>query len=76
MEISPSELRKDIYNLLDQVLETGVPLEINRKGKTLKIMPPQRVSKLAKLKPQPDCIIGDEQDLLSIDWSENWKPEI
>ena len=28
MEVSPSKLRKNIYNLLDQVLETGVSLEI------------------------------------------------
>ncbi len=32
MQVNPSELRKNIYNLLDQVIETGIPLEINRKG--------------------------------------------
>ncbi len=52
MEVNPSELRQNIYNLLDQVIETGIPLEIKRKGH------------------------GDPEDLVSIDWSQNWKPEI
>ena len=30
--VTPTELRADIYNLLEEVLETGIPLEI-RKGK-------------------------------------------
>src|SRR5688572_10675401 len=30
---------EDIYRILDQVLETGVPVEIERRGKLLKIVP-------------------------------------
>jgi hypothetical protein len=30
---------EDIYRILDQVLETGVPVEIERHGKLLKIVP-------------------------------------
>lgn len=32
MVMSSSELRANIYQLLDQVLETGVPPEIERQG--------------------------------------------
>jgi len=39
MAMSASELRQNIYNLLDEVLETGIPLEIERKGKKLRIVP-------------------------------------
>ncbi len=76
MEVNPSELRQNIYNLLDQVIETGIPLEIKRKGHKLKIIRAKPVSKLANLKLNPECIVGDPEDLVSIDWSQNWKPEI
>ena len=76
MEISPSELRKNIYNLLDQVLETGIPLEIKRKGKKLKIIPSEPVSKLANLESHPDCIVVDPEELVHLDWSDNWNPNL
>ena len=31
--ISATELQKNLYRLLDEVLKTGVPVEIERKGK-------------------------------------------
>ncbi len=76
MAVNPTELRQNIYNLLDQVIETGVPLEIKRKGHKLKIVPSKPVSKLSTLKSNPDCIVGNPEDLVNIDWSENWKPEL
>jgi hypothetical protein len=46
MPLTASKLRENIYRILDQVLETGVPVEIERRGKILKIVPtepPQEV---------------------------------
>lgn len=37
MAITASQLRQDVYRLLDHVLETGVPLEIERGGRRLRI---------------------------------------
>lgn len=37
MAITASELRRNIYRLLDQVIESGVPLEIQRGDHVLKI---------------------------------------
>ena len=71
---SVSALRADLYRLLDQVLETGEPLEIERKGKRLRIVPVKRGSKLDLLKPNPGAIIGDPEDLVHMDWSSEWKP--
>ena len=50
MIVTASKLRANIYNVLDKVLETGVAVEINRKGRTLKIIPVGRPSKLSNLK--------------------------
>ncbi|CAD5290010.1 MULTISPECIES: type II toxin-antitoxin system Phd/YefM family antitoxin [unclassified Imperialibacter] len=71
MGITTSKLRQNIYKLLDQVAETGEPLEIRRKGKTLKIVVENQASKLANLKKR-DVIVGDAEELVHIDWSSEW----
>ena len=38
MAITASKLRENVYNILDQVLETGVPVEIERGGHPLRIV--------------------------------------
>ena len=49
MAVSASALRADIYTLLDRVIETGEPLEIERKGKILRIVSDQPKGWLHKL---------------------------
>lgn len=49
MAITASELRQNIYRLLDQVLETGVPLEVLRGDRRLRIVaasPPRKLDQL------------------------------
>lgn len=75
MAITPSELRRDVYRLLDEVLESGEPLEIERKGRLLRIVPDQPTSKLARLRPHPGTIIGDPEDIVHMDWSHYWDPD-
>ena len=66
--IGPTELRKNIYKILDTVLETGSPVEIKRKGKILRITPAEPVDKFQRLTPRPDVIQGDPDDLIHIEW--------
>lgn len=75
MTVSPSELRANIYHLLDQVLETGIPLEIERKGRRLRIVAEEPPSRLDRLVPHPDFVRGDPEDLVEMDWSEYWNPD-
>lgn len=74
MGISASRLRADIYRLLDQVLETGQRLEIERKGKILVIEPKEQGSRLDRLPRNEGFIVGDPEDLVSLDWSGEWRP--
>jgi len=37
-QVSPTQLRRDIYALLDSVLESGEPLEVMRNGQRLLIV--------------------------------------
>jgi hypothetical protein len=71
MRVTPSKLRENIYGILDQVLETGHPVEIIRKGKSLKIVPEAQPDKLSRLKKRK-CIVGDPEDLVHMDWSSEW----
>ena len=66
--ITPTELRKNIYKILDQVLETGQPVEIRRKGRVLRIVPVQPVDKFERLTPRPEVIQGDPEDLVHLEW--------
>ena len=76
LEITPTELRKNIYKLLDQVLESGDPIEIKRKGKRLLIAPAEPEKKLERLESHPDCIVGNPEDFVHVDWSGEWNPKI
>lgn len=75
MAITASALRSDVYNILDQVLESGEPVTIERNGRELKIVPVEKRSKLDRLVARPDFIIGDPEDLVHMDWSHEWNPD-
>jgi prevent-host-death family protein len=72
MSISASQLRQNIYRLLDKVARTGVAIVVYRKGKKIKIVPAENVSKLRNLKKRP-ILKGDPEEIVHIDWSREWK---
>ncbi|HLG18301.1 MAG TPA: type II toxin-antitoxin system Phd/YefM family antitoxin [Bdellovibrionota bacterium] len=72
--IAASQLRQNIYRLLDRILQTGIPLEIVRRGKRLRISALEPPSKLASL-PKRRIIKGNPEDMVHLDWSGEWKPE-
>jgi hypothetical protein len=47
--VTPTELRGNLFNLLDEILSTGIPLEIDRGGKRLRIVPVEKIDKLQNL---------------------------
>ena len=75
MAISASKLRANVYRLLDEVLETGQPLEIERGGKILVIAPKEKQSIWDRLPRNVGYIIGDPDELIHIDWSSEWNPD-
>jgi len=72
--LTPSDLRENVYRILDEVLETGRAVEINRRGMILKIVPAVPRDKLASLSPHPEFLRCDPEDLVHLDWSEEWRP--
>jgi hypothetical protein len=71
--LTASALRADVYRVLDEVLETGQPVQIDRRGKRIVIAAAEPRSRLERLEPH-DVIVGDPEDLVHLDWSHEWKP--
>jgi len=69
--LTASKLRENVYGILDQVLETGKPVEVVRKGKVLKIVPEMPPPKLARLKKRK-AYKGDVDQILHMDWLKEW----
>jgi prevent-host-death family protein len=72
MAISVTELRANLYKIVDRVIETGVPVEIERKGGRVRLEPAQPKSKLQKLAGNPHTIVGDPEEIVHVDWSAEW----
>ena len=73
MALKASSLRENIYRILDRVLETGVPLEIERHGKILRMVPAKPRNKLDNLKARP-YLLSDPEELVHLDWSGELRP--
>lgn len=74
MAMTASALRANIYQVLDEVLRTGQPIEIQRGDQLLRIVPVEPASRLDNLTPRPDFVMGDPADLAEVDWSHEWQP--
>lgn len=76
-KVNASQLRADVYNILDRVIETGRPLLIERKGTMLKLDLEKPMSKLERLKrnAKPGTWVGDLEDIFHIDYMKEWREE-
>ena len=73
MKVTASKLRQDVYRILDGVLETGEPVEIERKGRRLLIVPAERAKRLDRL-PRREYLTVDPEEIVELDWSGEWNP--
>lgn len=74
MAYRATDLRKDIYRILDEVLATGQAVEVERNGKLLRIVPADGTRPTERLQPIAGLIVGDPAALEHLDWSGEWKP--
>jgi prevent-host-death family protein len=74
MTVTASKLRGNIYRLLDEVLETGVPIEVERRGRILRIVPAEPPDKLGRLVRRDDFLRCDPDEIVHVDWSGEWQP--
>jgi hypothetical protein len=72
MAISVTKLRANLYEIVDRVIETGMPVDIERKGERVRLERAKPKSKLQKLARNPNTIVGDPEDVVHMDWSSEW----
>jgi len=73
--LTATELRANLYRVLDEVAATGVPREIKRGDRILLILPatpPQR--KLEDL-PKREVLGCPIDELIETSWEEHWQPD-
>ena len=64
-------LRNNLFKIVDEIIKTGNPVEIERNGHRLKIVLKEKKSKLENLKSH-DCINDDPDDLVHLEVAE-WR---
>lgn len=72
MSLSLTALLQQLFKVIDEVISTGIPVEIKRKGHIVKIILAESKSKLDNLEAHI-CIVGDPDDLVHAslhEWSE------
>lgn len=74
--ITPTQLRAELFRVLDQVLETGEPVEIVRGTGRIVLQrqdSPRDAQPKRKPRSNPDLVVGDPDELVHFDWMPHWK---
>jgi prevent-host-death family protein len=78
MTITATKLRADLYRVIDNVIKNGVSVEVELRGKKVRIVPAETRDKLAALVKRPGVIIGDSGRLPQVKtfdekkWRKKW----
>ncbi len=73
--MTPTELRNDIYRVLDDVLRSGIPQEIIRGSQTLLLVPAEgRRLRLEDL-PRREALACSPDELVATHWDHEWSAE-
>lgn len=73
MSMSVTALRQQLFNVIDQVIATGIPIEIKCNGHIVKIILDDKKSKLGNL-VKHECIVRDPEELVNLSPQE-WDKE-
>jgi hypothetical protein len=60
--------------MIDAVIASGEPLEVERNGRIVVITARPAERKLEALVQRPEAITGDPEQFVHIDWSDEWRP--
>jgi prevent-host-death family protein len=73
-----TRFRADLYRVLEEVITTGQPIEVALRGRKVRIVPVEPVSRLEAMQPRADYIVGDPDDLVQPNfdagaWDKKWR---
>lgn len=66
--VTLTELKADLYNIVDQIIHTGIPVEVERNGHRVKIILADGPSKFDRLTYRPDVFKEDPESYVHCDW--------
>lgn len=72
-KLTPAQLRKELYRVLDEILESGEGVEVERPGGKV-LLVPQFENKLDRLKKRT-VVVGDSSNIDEISWEHTWNPD-
>lgn len=72
--ITATDLRKNVYRILDEVLETGIAQEVQRNGKKVLIVPAEPRRRRFEDAPKRRVLNCSFDELVDTRWDESWKP--
>ena len=78
MRVTATKFKQNLDQILDSILSNGKPVEIEKKGQIIKLVPIKtkgKKSKLMNLEPH-DTIVGDPESIIHIDWSKEWQEQV
>ena len=75
MKMTATQLRANLFQSLDYVIDTGNPIEIERKGQLIIITTKKQKNRLANLVSR-NIVKGNDEDLVSMDWSKEWNDDL
>lgn len=70
--VTPTELRSNVYRILDRVLDSGEAQEIVRNGRKLLIVPAQPKRRRLGDLPRRKITRGSFDDLVDASWEDAW----
>lgn len=73
--LTATELRSNVYRILDQILETGQPQEIDRKGSKILLVPVDQKRQRLKNRPKRTGLNCTIDELVETSWEKAWKPD-
>ncbi len=73
-KVTPTQLRKDLYHLLDEILESGEGIEVSRPGGKVVLLAQKGPAKLSNLRRR-STIIGEADNIDAVGWEDAWQPD-
>jgi hypothetical protein len=67
-----TQLRANLYKTLDEIIATGKPVRVERKGKVVLIAPEQPVKQQRVFKKRK-LLVNPDEDITQIDWMTEWR---
>ena len=73
--VTATELRSNIYRILDDVLDSGLAQEVVRKGRKLLIVPAEPKRRRLEDLPRRKVTTCSFEELVATTWENSWNPD-